>query len=60
MYSCTMPLPDPGGPEEAVRVLKFAHYMILRVYTVMDGGLGCFGVDLGVSMDRPTVMLTVK
>ena len=51
MYSCMMPVLDPGGPggtcppppppEEAVSVLhKFVHYMILRVYTAMVlGGL---------------------
>ena len=66
MYSCTMPVPDPGGGgggggwghmtpppphEEAVGVLKIAHYMILRVYgnglcglVEVWGGLGYFGV----------------
>ena len=37
---------------------KFAHYMILRVYTVMVWG--DLVVVWGVSMDRTTVMLTVK
>ena len=42
-------------------VLKIAHYMILRVYTVMVcGGLVEVWGDWGVSMDRTTVMLTVK
>ena len=50
MYSCTMPVPNPGKgggwwvydpppPEKAVGVLKIAHYMILRVY-----GNGLFGL----------------
>ena len=60
MYSCTiLPVPDPEGhrgtrppgrghecPEK-----KIAHYMRLRVYTVMVWG---------VSMDRTTVILTGK
>ena len=65
MYSCTMPVPEPGGgggwghvppPEEAVSVLKkIAHYMILRIYTVMVlGGLVEVWRGLGVSMDRTT------
>ena len=46
---------------------KIAHYMILRVYgnglcglVEVWGGLGYFGVVWGFSMDRTTVMLTVK
>ena len=44
---------------------KMAHYMILQVYTVMIWGdlvevWGWFWVVWGVSMDRTTVMLTVK
>ena len=53
--------------EEAVGVLKIAHYMILRVYgnglcglVEVWGGLGYFGVVWGFSMDRTMVMLTVK
>ena len=48
MYSCTMPVSDPGvggwghmppPPEEAVSVLKqFGHYMILREYMKMVWG----------------------
>ena len=56
MYSCTMPVPGPGGPggtcphphEEDVSVLFF----FLRILWVE------FGVVSGVSMDRTTVMLT--
>ena len=62
MYSCTITVPDRGAggclgaydpppPEEAVGVLKIAHYMILRVYgnglcglVEVWGGLGYFGV----------------
>ena len=53
--------------EEAVGVLKIAHYMILRVYgnglcglVEVWGGLGYFGVVWVFSMDRTMVMLTVK
>ena len=57
----------PPTPEEAVGVLKIAYYMILRVYgnglcglVEVWGGLGYFGVVWTFSMDRTTVMLTVK
>ena len=62
MYSCTiLPVPDPEGhggtcPPRRRRghdcpKKKIAHYMRLRVYTVMVWG---------VSMDRTTVILTGK
>ena len=72
MYSCTKPVPDPGGntgggwkyvpppPEEAVSVIKkkFAHYMYGNGLVEVWGDLVCFWVVCGVSMDRTTVMLT--
>ena len=47
----------PPPPEEAVTVLKIAHYMILRVYTVIWWR---FGVLWVVSMDRTTAMLDLS
>ena len=49
MYSCTMPVQDPGGPggklppQEAVSVLKkFAHFMYGNGLVEVWGGLLCF------------------
>ena len=52
--------PRPAGKTISLKIF-FAHYMILRVYTVMvSGGLVEVWVVWGVSMDRTTVMLIVK
>ena len=75
MYSCTMPVPDPGPSpppkkKKAASVLKnrvlydiasiFGNgFGLVKVWGVL-GGLGCFLVVWCVSMDRYTVMLTVK
>ena len=62
MYSCTMPVADPGGgarrghvpppPEEAVSVLK---YFSRIIFTVMVWWR--LVVNWGVSMSRTTAML---
>ena len=60
MYSCTMPVPDPGGGggDETVSVLFFCALYVNNGLVEVLGLLLWFGVVWGVSKDRTTVMLT--
>ena len=63
MYSCTMPVPEPGvgglgaratplPSEKAVSVL-FSHYMSIIMTIMVWGGLGCFNGPHDGYANRP-------
>ena len=64
MYFCRMPVPAPGGGGGGWRHVPPTHkegVSALKKIYIHGNGLeefGVFGVALGVSMDRTTVMLT--